>query len=147
MKKEDLQGYVRRHLAEALNLYKGQHFTPEVADRIKAKAIEVANGVVPGFFDVDVEQDPKDHSRLNVRFSFDASVVAFKEPQIGTRWRHFKGNYYIVVAVAQDSDYPSRRLVVYREEKRGKVWARPLFEWDEQVIKPEYIGPRFVPED
>lgn len=61
-------------------------------------------------------------------------------------YRHFKGNEYEVIDVAQDSE-TLKEFVVYRAlygEK--KLWIRPLEMFLEEVDKPElgYKGPRFV---
>lgn len=45
------------------------------------------------------------------------------ELKIGGVYQHRKGGLYIVLAVAQSTDDPSARLVVYRDEEMN-TWAR-----------------------
>ncbi|MGW6061922.1 DUF1653 domain-containing protein [Streptomyces sp. NPDC055189] len=49
-------------------------------------------------------------------------------------YRHYKGNYYRVLHIAQHSE-TDERLVVYRglSEERGDVWVRPLAMFQETV--------------
>lgn len=44
-------------------------------------------------------------------------------PSPGTRWRHFKGNEYEIVALARDCEEPARILVIYQDDD-GHVWVR-----------------------
>lgn len=46
-------------------------------------------------------------------------------PPVGSLWKHFKGNVYIISDIARDCEEPGRFLVVYRSMK-GDVWVRPL---------------------
>ncbi len=52
------------------------------------------------------------------------------EIEAGTRWRHRKGGTYAVVAVArmEANLYPA---VVYKSERDGLVWVRPLEEFED----------------
>ena len=43
----------------------------------------------------------------------------------GQVWRHYRGNFYFVVAVAQHTE-TQEQLVVYRRTDAHDVWARPL---------------------
>ena len=65
------------------------------------------------------------------------------------KYRHFKGNYYEVIAVARHSE-TKEQLVVYRAlyGERG-IWVRPLAMWDETVEVDGNPVKRFekVPED
>jgi hypothetical protein len=63
----------------------------------------------------------------------------------GQLWRHFKGNLYEVLAVAMmEEDH--ERIVVYQRHDipDSTVWARPLREWQENIERAEYHGPRYV---
>ena len=44
-------------------------------------------------------------------------------PAPGTRWRHFKGTEYEIVALARDCGEPTLILVVYKDDD-GHVWVR-----------------------
>ena len=61
-------------------------------------------------------------------------------------YRHFKGNRYEVIGMANHSE-TMEPMVVYRAlyGERG-LWVRPAAMWKEIVDKPEYHGPRFVKE-
>lgn len=57
-------------------------------------------------------------------------------PSAGQRFRHYKGGLYAVIEMATlEATYEP--LVIYRAEKDGTVWARPLSQWLEEV---EYEG-------
>ena len=59
------------------------------------------------------------------------------------KYRHFKGNYYEVIGVANHSE-TMEAMVVYRAlYGEGGLWVRPAAMWHEIVEKPEYTGPRF----
>lgn len=64
------------------------------------------------------------------------------EIKIG-KYRHFKGNEYEVVSVANHSE-SLERLVVYRAlYGDGQLWARPLSMWTETVEHNGKTVPRF----
>lgn len=52
-------------------------------------------------------------------------------PANGSKWRHWRGGYYHVIAVTNTEAvrdvYPV--TVVYEDDK-GRVWSRPMSEWD-----------------
>lgn len=51
----------------------------------------------------------------------------------GSRYRHFKGNEYLVLMLARDSE-TGEEVVVYRDcADEGKVWVRPLRMFLEKV--------------
>lgn len=60
------------------------------------------------------------------------------------RYRHFKGNEYQVLGLAQHSE-TREPMVVYRAlyGERG-LWVRPASMWDETVDRDGYHGPRFT---
>ena len=62
-------------------------------------------------------------------------------------YRHFKGNRYEVIGLANHSE-TMEPMVVYRAlyGERG-LWVRPASMWNEIVDKLEYHGPRFVKEE
>lgn len=60
------------------------------------------------------------------------------------RWRHFKGNEYQVIGVAQHSE-TLEPLVVYRAlYGDGGLWVRPAAMWLETVEREGQIVPRFT---
>lgn len=60
------------------------------------------------------------------------------------RWRHFKGNEYQVIGVAQHSE-TLEPLVVYRAlYGDGGLWVRPAAMWLETVERDGQTVPRFT---
>ncbi len=58
--------------------------------------------------------------------------------QVGRVYRHFKGDYYLVEAVAQDSE-TGEACVVYRKlYGDGGLWVRPLKMFLSRVDKEKY---------
>ena len=59
-------------------------------------------------------------------------------------YRHFKGNRYEVIGLANHSE-TMEPMVVYRAlYGQGGLWVRPAAMWTETVTRPDYQGPRFV---
>ncbi|MBS6367825.1 MAG: DUF1653 domain-containing protein [Clostridiales bacterium] len=60
------------------------------------------------------------------------------------RYRHFKGNEYLVLAVATHSE-TLEPMVVYQAlyGARG-IWVRPAAMWNETVLVEGRATPRFV---
>ena len=59
------------------------------------------------------------------------------------KYRHFKGNYYEVIGVANHSE-TMEAMVVYRAlYGEGGLWVRPAAMWNEIVEREDYYGPRF----
>lgn len=63
-------------------------------------------------------------------------------PQPGQVWKHYKGGFYKIVAVAKKEAQPTAKTVIYQAlQEPFDVWERPLAEWFERVnIKPGNIG-------
>lgn len=58
-------------------------------------------------------------------------------------YRHFKGNLYELLHIAQHSE-TLEPMVVYRAlYGDGGIWVRPASMWNETVTKDGYHGPRF----
>ena len=59
-------------------------------------------------------------------------------------YRHFKGNLYELIGIAQHSE-TLEPMVVYRAlyGQQG-LWVRPAAMWEEQVDRDGYSGPRFT---
>ena len=61
-----------------------------------------------------------------------------REIQIGRVYRHFKGDYYLVEAVARDSE-TEQPVVIYRKlYADGGLWVRPMTMFLEPVDKKKY---------
>lgn len=59
------------------------------------------------------------------------------------KYRHFKGNLYEVIGIANHSE-TMEPMVVYRAlYGEGGLWVRPAAMWNEFVDKNGYQGPRF----
>ncbi len=63
------------------------------------------------------------------------------------RYRHYKGNYYIVLGTVCHSE-TEEELVLYRSEKSEQLWVRPrkMFEETleingEEVLRFKWTGP------
>lgn len=59
-------------------------------------------------------------------------------PQLGFVYRHYKGNTYKVLHVAQDVNHSEMQWVIYQSDAdpQGKVWARGLKEFTEILGSP-----------
>ena len=58
--------------------------------------------------------------------------------QIGRIYRHFKGDYYLVEAVARDSE-TNADMVIYRKlYGDGGLWVRPLSMFLSKVDRDKY---------
>jgi hypothetical protein len=64
----------------------------------------------------------------------------------GQTYKHFKGNEYRVICVAQDCDDMCRSLVIYQPTDGGKTWAREYNEFqgmhESGVKRFELVGGR-----
>ncbi len=63
------------------------------------------------------------------------------------KYRHFKGNEYEVLAVANHSETMEKMVVYKALYGEGEIWVRPLSMWDEKITRDgktfkrfEYIG-------
>lgn len=67
-----------------------------------------------------------------------------REIKIGSKYRHFKGHYYIVKDICYDSEQyneenPSTsRMVVYEDIERHISWVRPYDMFNSKVDKEKY---------
>lgn len=58
------------------------------------------------------------------------------------KYQHFKGNFYEVICVARHSE-TEEPMVVYKSEKNGSLWVRPLTMFTEKVEFNGQIIDRF----
>ncbi len=49
------------------------------------------------------------------------------------RYRHYKGNEYEVMGVANHSETLEKMVVYKALYGDGEIWVRPLYMWDETV--------------
>ena len=65
-------------------------------------------------------------------------------PVEGKRYKHFKGSEYTVIAVARHSE-TLEKLVIYKSDKTGDVWARPYDMFTDIVEYDGKLVNRFAP--
>ena len=56
---------------------------------------------------------------------------------VGKKYRHFKGNIYIVLCTCKDSE-TLEDLVIYKDINTDKIWARKLAMFTSLVDKEKY---------
>mgnify|MGYP001593614903 CR=1 FL=1 len=72
-----------------------------------------------------------------------------REIKISGKYKHYKGNFYEVIAIARDSEDPQKELVVYKalydspDFGPNQIWVRPKEEFLGEVTKDEKIFFRF----
>ncbi len=66
---------------------------------------------------------------------------------IGGKYRHYKGNEYLVVDIATHSETEEEMVVYKALYGEGQLWVRPLSMWNEkvevngkEVLRFTYIG-------
>ena len=65
--------------------------------------------------------------------------------EIGKKYRHYKGNEYVVLAVAKSSENIEEELVVYQDlSDASKIWARPKDMFEEEIDIEGKVQPRFA---
>ena len=73
--------------------------------------------------------------------------MEFREPLPQLRpgvYRHFKGMEYLLLYTARHSE-TTEPMVVYKAlYGEGGIWVRPARMWSEEVVRPDYQGPRFT---
>ena len=52
---------------------------------------------------------------------------------VGGKYRHYKGNEYVVVGLATHSETEEEMVVYKALYGEGKLWVRPLSMWNEKV--------------
>ena len=60
------------------------------------------------------------------------------------KYRHFKGNEYLLIGVASHSETMEPMVVYKALYGDGGLWVRPASMWDEWVERDDYRGPRFI---
>ena len=56
---------------------------------------------------------------------------------VGKKYRHFKGNIYIVLCICKDSE-TLEDLVIYKDCNSDKIWARKYSMFISKVDKNKY---------
>ena len=60
------------------------------------------------------------------------------------KYRHFKGNEYLVIGIAKHSETLEPMVVYQALYGEKEIWVRPASMWNETVNKNGYNGPRFT---
>ena len=60
------------------------------------------------------------------------------------KYRHFKGNEYMVLGIANHSETMEQMVVYQALYGEKELWVRPISMWNEIVDKDGYHGPRFT---
>jgi hypothetical protein len=60
-------------------------------------------------------------------------MIRIKGPRPGTRWRHFKGDYYTVIAVGRHTETWPYPHVIYCNDDMTALWIRPLIMWYQKL--------------
>ncbi|MBR5222979.1 MAG: DUF1653 domain-containing protein [Clostridia bacterium] len=60
------------------------------------------------------------------------------------KYRHFKGNEYEVIAVANHSETMEKMVVYKALYGDRKIWVRPLSMWDEEITRDGKTFKRFT---
>jgi hypothetical protein len=60
------------------------------------------------------------------------------------RFRHYKGGFYELVAIAKEEAHPQTMLVIYKAEIDGSIWSRPADVFFEALEGPLRGKIRFV---
>lgn len=63
---------------------------------------------------------------------------ALRKQMVGKRYRHFKGNFYIVDGLAMHSETEESYVVYHREGHDGELWIRPVNMFLSPVDKAKY---------
>ena len=92
----------------------------------------------------DVEQTYRFEEIVDIEVPVSLSEIDSKSSDgtisSGKKYRHFKGNEYVVVCIARDTeDKNIREMVVYQDlQDANKIWVRPLSMFKEKVDKVKY---------
>ena len=54
--------------------------------------------------------------------------------KIGSKYKHYKGNVYEIIALGKHSE-TCEDMIVYKSVKTGDIWIRPKSMWNETVDK------------
>lgn len=75
---------------------------------------------------------------MNNRMRSQETAKFYKEKMIGKRYRHFKGNIYIVTDIGVHSE-EEKVMVIYKNFKEPSLtWVRPLEMFLSKVDKEKY---------
>lgn len=55
-----------------------------------------------------------------------------QEISIGKTYRHYKGNFYKIIALGKHSE-TTEDMIIYQSVANGDVWVRPAKMWNEVI--------------
>ena len=55
-----------------------------------------------------------------------------QEITVGKIYKHSKGNLYKIIALAKHSE-TGEEMIVYENIKKGDIWVRPKYMWNEII--------------
>ncbi len=85
-------------------------------------------------------QATQEHRNLSNEQNEEKNMVVIREIKIGKFYKHYKGNFYKVIAIARYSEDPKQLFVVYQalynapEFGMNSVWVRPYEMFAENVV-------------
>lgn len=65
-------------------------------------------------------------------------MTVLRKQMVGKKYRHFKGNFYIVDGIALHSETEEPYVVYHREGHDGELWIRPLNMFLSPVDRAKY---------
>lgn len=57
-----------------------------------------------------------------------------QEITVGKIYKHYKGNFYKIIAIAKHSE-TKEEMIVYKNTEKGDIWVRPKYMWNEKIDK------------
>ena len=75
---------------------------------------------------------------MDVRYTNQKLANEYKEELVGKRYKHFKGNIYVVDNVAVDSETAQIVVIYHSESDESLVWSRPVEMFTSDVDKVKY---------
>ena len=66
------------------------------------------------------------------------------EIRIGARYRHYKGNEYVVIGIAKHSETLEEMVIYQAQYGDGQIWVRPYLMFTETVRVDGKDVPRFA---
>lgn len=114
----------------------------EIKEELEKVGMEVISGGSDREGFVKVVDNNGNTAYLPENYSiFNNIVLVLGEPVgrvvPGKVYKHFKGNRYRVIAVAEHTE-TGEQLVVYQAIETGKVWVRPYDMWVSKVDRVKY---------
>ncbi len=55
-----------------------------------------------------------------------------QEITVGKTYKHYKGNLYKIIGLAKHSE-TGEEMIVYENIKKGDIWVRPKYMWNEII--------------